>query len=72
MDDLAYGTRNKRGDWQPKEPADIAPIWSFPPQPLKVLKWLPHYFLPYDVLFFASAMQPIISEYGNGHGWLWK
>ena len=55
MDDLRYGTRNKRGDWQPNEPADIAPIWSFPPQPLKVLKWLPSYFLPYDVIFFASA-----------------
>lgn len=56
MDDLQYGKRNKRGDWAPNEPADIAPIWRFPPQPLAVLKWLPHYFLPYDVVFFASAV----------------
>ena len=55
MDDLAHGTRNKRGDWQPHAPADIAPIWRFPPQPMTVLKWLPHYFLPYDVIFLASA-----------------
>lgn len=27
MDDLTYGTRDKRGDWKPNEPADIAPIW---------------------------------------------
>ena len=55
MDDLLYGKRNKRGDWAPNEAADIAPIWNFPPTPLKVLKWLPHYFLPYDVLWIASA-----------------
>jgi len=55
MDDLAHGTRDKRGDWTPKNPADIAPIWAFPPKPLTVLKWLPSYFLPYDVIFFASA-----------------
>ena len=56
MDDLAYGTRNKRGDWAPNEPAEIAPIWRLPPQPLKVLKWLPHYFLPWNVLFALSAV----------------
>ena len=56
MDDLLTGSRNKRGDWQPNEPADVAPIWHFPPQLMKVLKWLPHYFLPYDVLWIASAL----------------
>lgn len=56
MDDLAYGTRNKRGDWAPKEPAATAPLFVFPPQPLKLLKWLPHYFLPYNLLFALSAV----------------
>ena len=55
MDDLLTGSRNKRGDWAPKAPADVAPIWNIPPTPMKVLKWLPHYFLPYDVLWIASA-----------------
>ncbi|MBG1233502.1 sterol desaturase family protein [Aestuariivirga litoralis] len=55
MDELAHGTRNKRGDWDPKNPADIAPIWHWPPQPIRVLKWIPSYFLPYDILFIASA-----------------
>lgn len=55
MDDLLYGTRDKRGNWNPNEPAEIAPLFMFPPQPKKLLKWLPHYFFPYNVLFFLSA-----------------
>src|SRR5262252_1914274 len=56
MDDLKYGTRNKRGDWSPSEPAATAPLFVFPPQPLKFLKWLPGYFLPYNLLFALSAV----------------
>ncbi|MDQ6432862.1 sterol desaturase family protein [Mesorhizobium sp. LHD-90] len=56
MDDLLYGQRNKRGDWAPNEPAATAPLFVFPPQPLKLLRWLPHYFFPYNLLFAASAV----------------
>jgi sterol desaturase/sphingolipid hydroxylase (fatty acid hydroxylase superfamily) len=56
MDDLSYGKRNKRGDWAPNEPAATAPVFVFPPQPLKFLRWLPHYFFPYNVLFALSAV----------------
>lgn len=56
MDDLAYGRRSKRGDWSPNEPAGTAPVFVFPPRPLKFLKWLPHYFLPYNLLFALSAV----------------
>ena len=56
MDDLQFGKRNKRGDWGPNEPAGIAPIWAFPPQFKKVLKWLPQYFFPYDILWILSAL----------------
>lgn len=55
MDDLLYGKRNKRGDWAPNEPAGVAPIWAMPPRLTKVLRWLPHYFLPYDVIWLLSA-----------------
>jgi sterol desaturase/sphingolipid hydroxylase (fatty acid hydroxylase superfamily) len=55
MDDTSYGTRNKRGDFTPKDPAQVAPIWAFPPRPLAVLKWLPGYFLPWNLLWTASA-----------------
>ena len=53
MDDLQYGTRNKRGDWAPTEPLDIAPLFSLPRSLWRSLKWLPHYFLPWNVVFFA-------------------
>lgn len=56
MDDLQFGVRNKRGDWAPKEPAGTSPLFAFPPQPLTLLKWLPGYFLPYNLLFAASAV----------------
>ena len=56
MDDLQYGKRDKRGYWTPNEPAGVAPIWSFPPQVMKIIKWLPQYFFPYDVLWVLSAL----------------
>lgn len=28
MDDLQYGTRDKRGNWSPNEPLQIAPFWE--------------------------------------------
>jgi sterol desaturase/sphingolipid hydroxylase (fatty acid hydroxylase superfamily) len=55
MDDLQYGTRNKRGDFAPKDPLQTAPLFVFPPQPLKFLKWLPDYFFPWNLLFIALA-----------------
>ena len=55
MDDLKFGQRNKRGDWTPNAPGATAPLFVLPPQPLAALKWLPHYFLPYNLLFALSA-----------------
>ncbi len=55
MDDLKFGTRNKRGDYAPNAPAQTAPLFVFPPRPLALLKWVPHYFFPYSALFFLSA-----------------
>ena len=55
MDDLKFGKRNKRGDYAPNDALQIAPLFVFPPQPLNFLKWLPGYFLPWNVLFMALA-----------------
>ena len=55
MDDLEYGKRNKRGDWAPSAYFNIAPVFVLPPQPLAFAKWLPSYFLPWNLLFAASA-----------------
>lgn len=56
MDDLAFGTRDKRGNWKPGEALEIAPLFVFPPKPLAFLRWLPGYFLPWNALFAASAV----------------
>ncbi len=55
MDDLAYGTRDKRGHWRPNEPLDVAPILVWPWSLSKFLKWLPGYFYPYNIVFIAIA-----------------
>src|ERR1700760_2220124 len=56
MDDLAYGKPNKRGDWTPSASLTLAPPFVLPPRPLAFLKWLPGYFLPWHLLFAASAV----------------
>jgi len=56
MDDALYGTRNKRGDWSPNQRLQYAPLFAFPPRPGALLKWIPHYFLPWNLLFALSAV----------------
>ncbi|MEY4754294.1 MAG: hypothetical protein RJA44_1969 [Pseudomonadota bacterium] len=56
MDDLQYGTRNKRGDWAPSQPLELAPFWSWPPQPKKLAGWLIGHFWPWNVLFMAITL----------------
>jgi sterol desaturase/sphingolipid hydroxylase (fatty acid hydroxylase superfamily) len=55
MDDLLYGTRDKRGDWRPNRVLLVGPLLDFPWRLMRVLKWLPQYFLPWNVTFFAIA-----------------
>jgi sterol desaturase/sphingolipid hydroxylase (fatty acid hydroxylase superfamily) len=56
MDDQKYGRRNKRGDFTPIAAAGVAPVFVWPPRPLKFLAWLPHYFLPWNVFFMALGL----------------
>ena len=42
MDDLQFGTRNKRGDWAPNARIEVAPFWGRRSL-MKVLKWIPKY-----------------------------
>lgn len=55
MDDLQYGSRDKRNHWRPRDPLKPSPLASAPWSPLKVVKWLPHYFYPWNGLFFLTA-----------------
>ena len=56
MDDLLFGTRNKRGDWAPHGRSEIAPFWAWPPQFLKILKWIPGYVWPWNAFHMATAL----------------
>jgi len=56
MDDLIFGKRNKRGDWVPNQPIETAPLFGFPPRLMAILKWLPHYFFPWNAIFATSAI----------------
>ena len=53
MDDLLYGTRNKRGDWTPNDARQPAPLFAWPWSAARVLRWLPQYFLPWNLAFFV-------------------
>ena len=56
MDDLNFGTRNKRGDFTPDAALQVAPVLIWPPQPGNFLRWLPNYLLPWNLLFMAIAL----------------
>ncbi len=55
MDDLQFGMRDKRGNWRPNEAIGPAPVFVWPWSLGKFVRWLPHYFLPWNALFFAVA-----------------
>ena len=56
MDDLKFGTRNKRGDFTPNAALTVSPLLVWPPRPMAVLRWLPGYFLPWNLAFFALGV----------------
>ncbi|MBN9023069.1 MAG: sterol desaturase family protein, partial [Rhizobiales bacterium] len=59
MDDSAFGSRDKRGNWTPSQPYEYAPVFVWPVRPLRLLKWLfgfPGYFLPWNLLFAFIAL----------------
>jgi sterol desaturase/sphingolipid hydroxylase (fatty acid hydroxylase superfamily) len=56
MDDLKFGKRNKKGDWSPNGAMAAAPIWDWPPQPGKVLRWIPEFLWPWNAFHMATAL----------------
>jgi len=53
MDDLKFGTRDKRGNWRPNARLEVGPLFDMPWNPVRVLKWIPSYFLPWNALYFV-------------------
>ena len=56
MDDLQFGTRNKRGDWAPKAALKLPPLWHKPFSLPKVLAWVPEYLFPWNAFHMATAL----------------
>ena len=56
MDDLAYGTRNKRGDWSPKDHPQIAFFWSRPWDLKAWAKFLFDYIWPWNAFHVAVTL----------------
>jgi sterol desaturase/sphingolipid hydroxylase (fatty acid hydroxylase superfamily) len=64
MDDLKFGKRDKRGNWEPFERVHNSPLFVPPLKPVAILKWLfgyPGYILPWN-LFYALVAVAV---------WLW-
>ena len=64
MDDLKFGTRNKKGDWKPFKLSTHVPLFDWPFNPIKILKWLfgiPGYLFPWT--FFYGLLAIIIWVY---------
>ena len=56
MDDLQFGTRNKRGDWAPSAHLELPPIWRRPFNLPRVLAWIPEYLFPWNAFHMATAL----------------
>jgi len=59
MDDSAYGTDDRRGNWVPTAPISYGPAFQWPPQPAALFKWffgLPGYLLPGNTLYAIGAV----------------
>lgn len=54
MDDTLYGTRDKRGDWEPNKLLKYPPVFVWPAQPMAFLKWFfgyPGYLMPWNTVY---------------------
>jgi len=56
VDDLDYGTRNKRGDWQPGHKMEVAPLWRWPVDIKAILAWLPGLVWPWNAFHIATTL----------------
>ena len=54
MDDLEYGTRDKRGNWNPRDALAIAPFWTGDFG--KIGRWLIGYVWPHNTIFMLITL----------------
>ncbi len=53
MDDLQFGTRNKRGDFKPNGRLEFAPFWEWPLSIGKIARWFVGYLWPWNAFHMA-------------------
>ena len=80
MDDLAYGTRNKRGDWKPNKLVAYPPVFVWPLRPAGIVRWLigwNGHVLPWNlfyallaVLFWRHLTPPLETMKSFALGWI--
>ena len=80
MDDSAYGTRNKRGDWKPAKLIAYPPVFVWPLQPAGIIRWLFGWgglVLPWNlfyallaVLFWRYLTPPLETMKTFAPGWI--
>ena len=46
MDDLVFGTRDKRGNWKPSRVLEYPQVFVWPVNPGAILRWIPEYLAP--------------------------
>jgi sterol desaturase/sphingolipid hydroxylase (fatty acid hydroxylase superfamily) len=56
MDDLQFGTRNKRGDWAPSAALEIASSWLRPFSLTKLLQFIFGYVWPWNAFHMATTL----------------
>ena len=59
VSEAVHGIRDSRGEWQPAERPETAPLWAWPPRPLEALKWVfgyPGYLWPWNAFFCLIAV----------------
>lgn len=56
MDDLAWGSRDKRGDWAPAARLEVAPFWQWPMRAGELVAWARGYLWPWNAIHLATAL----------------
>jgi len=54
MDDLKFGTPDKRGNWSPNQPLEIAPFWMGKWD--RMGRWIIAYLWPHNAIFMAVTL----------------
>ena len=56
MDDLAFGMRDKRGNWKPSKILAYPNVFVWPVRPGAILRWIPDYLAPWNLLYAAIGV----------------